>query len=133
MPLDGAEGAVGVEAGRAGASARAAEVDMSGERGGEALEPRSPRLPGVPVQPWPLPGVGRAAAGEDGALPPAFGAPPPIGAACCGVDDGELSGVRDGACGASAWVGASIGGATEDWTVWPVVRIGAGASGVDDV
>lgn len=126
--IDGAEGAVG----RAGASAREADVDMSGERGAGALEPRSPRLPGVPVQPWP-PVVGRPAAGDDGALPAAFGAPPAAGAAWVGVDDGELSGVRVGAWGASGRLGASTGGATEDWTVEPVLRAGAGVSGVDDV
>jgi hypothetical protein len=133
MPVDGAlgvegiDGAVGV--GRAGASAREAEVDVSGERGAGALEPRSPRPPGVPVQPWPPVG-GRPAAGADGALPPAFGPPPPTGAACVGVDEGVLSGVREGACGASARVGASSGGATEDWTVEPELRVGA--SGVED-
>ncbi|HUQ54491.1 hypothetical protein [Lentzea sp.] len=114
IPPDGAEGAVGIEPGRAGASARAADVEVSGERGAGALAPRSPRLPGVPVQPWP-PVDGRPAAGEDGALPPAFGAPP-IGAAWDGVADGEPSGVRDGACGTSGLAGAS-GGATDDWTV----------------
>ncbi|MDT7781626.1 MAG: hypothetical protein QOF58_45 [Pseudonocardiales bacterium] len=135
MPLEGALGVEGIDgadgAGRDGASAREAEVDMSGERGAGALEPRSPRLPGVPVQPWP-PVDGRAAAGADGALPPAFGVPPPVGADWVGVD-GVLSGVRDGACGASARVGASRGGATEDWTVEPVLRAGAGVSGVDEV
>lgn len=87
---------------------------MSGVRGGGAEEPRSPRLPGVPVQPWPPVGV-RPAEGEDGALPPAAGAPPPIGAGWDGVDDEEPSGVRLGG-GVSRRGGAS-GGATDDWTV----------------
>ena len=76
--IDGVDGALGIDVGRGGASAREADVDMSGERGAGAPEPRSPRLPGVPVQPWPGPVGGRPAAGDDGALPPA-GAPPPIG------------------------------------------------------
>ncbi len=122
---DGADGAEGIEVGRGGASARAADVDMSGVRGADGV--LAPGLPGVPVQPWPPPVVGRPAAGAEGALAGAFGAPP-IGPDW-GVVDGELSGVRAGDGAFGAWAGAS-GGATEDWVVWPVLR-GGGASGVE--